>query len=74
MLYAIGENKKEFTWHIGEETKHFHRNAEVFNMVQADGDELMHIVSLFGPNMPVPTGKRVVRWYGDFARTILGNL
>ena len=45
--------------------------AKVY-MIQADGDELDHISRLF-PALASPN-KRVVRWVGDLARTILVNL
>ena len=52
--------------------------AKVY-MIQADGDELEHIKKMFSGNewhgytIPLPD-KRVVRWVGDLARTILVNL
>ena len=54
-------------------------------MVQADCGELEHIQNqyasvdgnsgqFFQYSIPIPTPNRVVRWYGDIARTILLNL
>ncbi|MFA5403946.1 MAG: hypothetical protein WC358_03325 [Ignavibacteria bacterium] len=38
--------------------------------IQADGHELNAIVKMFQGTIPIPQGLRVVRWYGDIARTI----
>jgi len=46
--------------------------------IQVDGDELDEIRYRFSQGqqctIPFPTGRREVRWYGDIAKTILGNL
>lgn len=55
---------------------------EVIDFIQADGDELVAIREMFTVpitdtinqlTIPFPN-KRVVRWYGDLARTIYQNL
>jgi hypothetical protein len=61
-----------------------HLTLETVYLIQADGDELNHILNQYtiashGENalsitVPFPVGKKVVRWYGDIARTILLNL
>lgn len=51
---------------------------EEIDHIQADCDELdaiqrvFHFDGIF--NIPMPNGKRVVRWYGDIAKTIYFNL
>lgn len=43
-------------------------------LIQADGDELDAIWELFHESIPFPVKKRVVKWTGDIASTILSNL
>lgn len=66
----------QFKWHIGEDFPPDFKPLEVL-YVQADGDELLFIHRLFlndgGPTIPFPN-KRVVRWYGDIAKTIAWNV
>lgn len=84
-LYATeySENGGEtpvILWHVGTP---FPSDIAKFAMqkttleLQADGDELEHIKRVFSLGgtytIPMPQ-KRVVRWYGDIARTIIGNL
>ncbi len=47
---------------------------EEIDYIQADGDELIAIRQLFPEAIPFPQGKRVVRWFGDLAKTIYYNL
>lgn len=51
---------------------------EELDFIQADGDELDAILYTFlsdgGYTIPVPRDNRVVRWYGDIAKTIYFNL
>lgn len=76
MLYAKFENLSplnELEWHVGDvNTDKLHIYADGVTFVQADGDELEHIRSHQLAQCPV--GKRVVRFYGDDAKRILGNL
>lgn len=76
MLYIVFDSGRERTWHVGEPLPM--TDAEVFavKMIQADGDELEHIRDLFcvtSKTIPIPFNKRVVVWYGDIAKTIIGN-
>jgi len=60
----------ESVWHQGEKLEHV--NAHDVRLVQADGDELRIILQQFH-NLPT-TGERIIRWYGDDAKFIVGNL
>jgi len=82
MLYIFGVDKEGNTigksLHVGPETPSICQtiadNMDNHHLsVQADGDELAHILEgLRFLNIPRTT-KRVQRWYGDHARFILGN-
>lgn len=54
--------------------------GEEIDYIQADGDELLEIASTFeigtlDPQLTIPmTNNRVVKWYGDIAKTIYFNL
>ena len=73
---------QELQVHVGQDTKKaFNRIAVWVDNIQADGDELEYIRRLFTPilngeslpiTIPMPR-KAVVRWYGDFAKMIVGN-
>lgn len=80
MLYIVFDSGRERTWHVGEPLPI--TDAEVFavKMIQADGDELKHIQDLFhsttssgSKTIPMPYDRRVAKWYGDIAKTIIGN-
>ena len=61
------------TWHIGSlPHPDISGNEESVEDVQADGDELDRIKKHF-TNLPMTTA-RVVRWYGDDAKFIAGNI
>lgn len=77
----------EIQWHVGSpkpiEHARFYEGYGphmCYYEIQADGDELERIKSVFttgvvgGYTIPMPYGKRVVRWHGDLAATILFNL
>lgn len=73
MLYIIS-NGKERIWHVGEKNPIGFKEVSDVDEVQADGDELQHIQDMFiNSTFPIPNG-RVVRWFGDHARLIIGNL
>lgn len=88
MLYIDTEyngNFKEQKWHVGEPVPIMALQVRYVIEVQADGDELDYLMRRFPfvvNNMPkemspdnirwVPS--KVVRWYGDQARFIIGNL
>ena len=71
MLTIHVKGKGLMYWHIGEEVPYLSITDEVV-FVQADGDELRHIVDNF---LGIPMAKRkVVRWTGDAANFIAHNL
>lgn len=69
--FGSGPGASEFEWHINEPLPRFENIAHV-NMIQADGDELALIAEMY-PALTAQ-GKRVVRFDGCIARTILRNL
>lgn len=71
MLYIRIRNRNTISWHVGEPVPPFVA-ADVAS-VQADCDELAYIENEF-TGIPRVKGKWVVRWYGDDARFIAGNL
>ena len=66
-----GGAKGKTEWHVGEEVP---IDAGCVECVQADGDELHHILMEF-KNLPrlVAHGK-LVTWWGDHAKFIVANL
>ena len=79
MLSIIFQSGKVRDWHVGEENPVLFSEVNAIQEIQVDGDELDHVKSMFVhaygkpiyPNIP---NNRVVRLFGDFARTIVGNL
>jgi len=82
MLSIIFQSGKGRVWHVGEENPVTFIETNAVQEIQADGDELDHIKNMFGqpddaygkPTYPNIPNNRVVRLFGDFARTIIGNL
>ena len=69
MPLIVTTSKYEETFHVGDKIPRWY-SSEV-KEIQANGDELEHILS---KNNNIPTSsKRVVRWYGDHAKFIVGN-
>ena len=70
---TVEGDRQTLEWHVGDTvTPTFHRLAHNVLEVQADGDELAHIRT---HNLAlVPTGRRMVRFFGDDAKRIVGNL
>lgn len=87
-LYIVTKSGTETSWHINNAKKPYEddhlRISEEVAYIQADGDELDHIKYIFcstpefrnaTSQYTIPmVSKRVVRWYGSIAHTILGNL
>jgi hypothetical protein len=76
------DGRNQFETHIPFKNLPTLVNEEI-DFIQADGDELDHILFQFlnGSNpfsmnftIPVPKDREVVRWYGDIAKTIYYNL
>lgn len=71
MLFIKVGDGKIHAFHVGE-SKEFLRNfCENVVSIQADGDELTHIVRTFS-NIP-QVNHAVVSYYGDMAKFILDN-
>ncbi len=71
MMYICRKDKPDLHWHIGESVED--NLIHDIWMVQADGDELVYIETRF-INLRNVRRTRVVRWYGDDAVFIVGNL
>ena len=69
MYYCENENGRELSAHVGDRMSSELECMEP-RMIQADGHELQAIMDMFGTTIPYPKGPRVVRWYGDFAKSI----
>lgn len=73
MLY-INIIAGEKTWHVGSGPVRDIVHPDNVISIQADGDELDLICERFGVAAIRPRGSNVVRWYGDTAKFIVGNL
>jgi len=78
ITYIHGEkcdDTRDLKWYVGQDHNLRAINASDVVAMQADGDELEHIRSMFPGLTCVYTGRHsVVYWYGDIARTIALNL
>lgn len=85
MLYIVITPKRtdlriEKGWHIGEKPPLTLNQVLEIVEIQADGNELEYIKNLFKDDfsgtysIPVANSKRVHRWYGDIAKTIVSVL
>lgn len=73
MMYITLEGERlAREWHVGEPSPIEHQDACGVTEVQADGDELLHVIDLFA-GIPVRE-RRVLRWFGDDAKFIAANL
>jgi len=61
------------SWHVGQGNPVGYYEVEDVEEVQADGDELDHIQNMFLKTM-CKFILTVVRWFGDHAKLIMGNL
>lgn len=82
MLYVELKDNAHISWHIGEKPpKEILESSSIFTitvddvvMIQADNDELDYIIDKFGVAAMRPKNSNVVKWYGDIAKFIVGNL
>jgi hypothetical protein len=82
MLYVELKDNAHISWHVGEmPPKDMLESSSIFTitvedvvMIQADNDELDYIIDKFGIAAMRPKNSRVVKWYGDIAKFIVGNL
>lgn len=78
-LDIVFHDGHELTWHIGQKLPIFStKQIDAISHIQADGDELQHIMNLFSIDgvftIPMPKVGRVIRWFGDIAKTIIANI
>ncbi len=71
-LYITTDDGKEINVHIGSGPMREKVEPMFVDWIQADGDELTAIYRKFD-KLPY-CNERVVRWYGDTAKFIIGNL
>lgn len=75
MLTVHMRNHDEIQWQVGEGVDiaavDIARNVM---FIRADGDELEHVLDKFGVAALCPKDCMVVKWFGDTARFIIGNL
>jgi len=70
MMFIVSNKGQVTEWHFGSRIVY-----ELDNVLElhADGDELDAVKKMF-PNAPVAKGKSHAKFYGDFAKVIVGNL
>lgn len=73
MLAIIFKTIREKHWHVGQSSFITENEIDSIKFIQADGHELDHIKNMVGNSGMIPEG-RVVKIYGDMAKTIVANL
>lgn len=85
-LYVKLQNKERKSFNIPFDSKATLYLVINLEYIQADGNELEHIQEQYAKKLwignnpetiysiPMPNNQRVIRWYGDIAKTILSNL
>jgi hypothetical protein len=77
-LFVILKSRRASTGKQNEMELHIPFNDSmptlVIDFIQADCDELDAIWERFHESIPMPVKNKVVRWYGDIAKTIYFNL
>jgi DNA-binding IclR family transcriptional regulator len=73
-----------YSWNVGQPSPIIDTAISTITYIQADGDELELILNSFCTNphanhtsrhYTIPVAKeRVMKWYGDIARTIIANI
>jgi hypothetical protein len=76
MLYITFNSGDTREWHVSEPSPIRWDEAHAIREIQADGHELDHIRNMFcfSPEYVVIPRGRVVRLFGDLAKTIVANL
>lgn len=72
MLNIVFQSGRSREWHVGEESPVGYAEVIAISEIQADGHELEHIKNMF--DQPILPKGRVVRIFGDLAKTIVANL
>ena len=71
MYYVTLKNGSQRCGHIGEVCMLPENRVNEVTELQVDGDELNKVKRIF-PNLPLmPENRAVVRFYGDYARSIV---
>ena len=74
IAFKTGVNKLEKVWYVGQHSSISDDEIDLIKFIQADGHELDHIkYCMFGDSGMIPEG-RIVKIYGDLAKTIVANL
>ena len=73
MLAIVFKIMREKQWHVGQPLLITEGEIDSIKFIQADGHELDHIKYMVGNSGMIPEG-RVVKIYGDMAKTIVANL
>ncbi len=73
MLSIVGDGDLCLVWHVGQKNPVEYLDVPKVTEVQADGHELEYIYENF-TDLPHLSNGRVVRWFGDHARFIAGNI
>jgi len=72
-LIIVFKLRRTTQWHVGSPKPLSYEDITSVEYIQADGHELDLIKNTFDNTLIMPH-KVVVRWYGDIAKTIIGNL
>ena len=72
MLYINFQDGSSTGIHVGQINDNMRNSVSNIISIQADGDELNHIHQNFS-NIPFRKDKRVVKFYGETAKFIMGN-
>lgn len=73
MMYIVFNDGECVSWHVGRAKPILPEEAVKVAEVQADGNELTHIMTNF-VNIPASVRVRSQRWFGDMAKFIAANL
>ena len=65
--------KLEKVWYVGQLSSISDDEIDLIKFIQVDGHELDHIKYMVGNSEMIPEG-RIVKIYGDLAKTIVANL
>jgi len=73
LYICLKDSKSSYEWHMGNSSPISHEQVRDVVEIQADGDELELIEDEMGDTV-LMHGGRVVRWFGDDARFIMGRI
>ena len=74
IVFKTEANKLEKVWYVGQLSSISDDEIDLIKFIQVDGHELDHIkYYMVGNSGMIPEG-RIVKIYGDLAKTIVANL